>query len=119
VFNDDNRLFAIRNDAKDKSMKLIAAALAYAFVLSSAFAFAQPVRHKSGVEIHHVYRGAARVGSGILHPSSGNPNGNADGLTSLRGTGSFNYGGSSPATGCYENCAPRDRDGWPADMILD
>jgi hypothetical protein len=92
-------------------MKLIAATWAGVFVLSSAVAFAQPVRHKSGVEIHHEYRGAARVGSGILHPNSGNPNSNADSLTGLRGTGSFNYGDSSSATGCYENCAPRDRDG--------
>ena len=100
-------------------MKLTPVVLACAFVLSSTFAFAHPVRHKSGVWIHHVYRGAARVGSGILHPNYGNPNGNADGLTNLRGIGSFNYGGSSPRSSCYENCPSRDRDDWPADMILD
>src|ERR1700730_13142438 len=102
---------------RTKSMKLTPVVLAWAFMLSSTFALAHPLRHKSGVGIHHMYRGAARVGSGILQPNYGNPNGNADGLSNLRRT--FNYGGSSPGTTCYEDCVPRDRDDWPAEMLLD
>jgi hypothetical protein len=98
-------------------MKLAPLVLAGAFVLSSTFAVAHPLRHKSGFGIYHMYRGAARVGSGILHPNYGNPNANADGLSNLRRT--FNYGGSSPGTTCYKNCEPRDRDDWPAEMLLD
>jgi hypothetical protein len=98
-------------------MKLTPLVLACAFVLSSTFAFAHPLRHKSGVGIPHMYRGAARVGSGILHPNYGNPNTNADGLSNLHRT--FDYGGLSRGTTCYQNCVSRDRDDWPAKMLLD
>ena len=95
--------------------------LVCAFVLSSTFALAHPIRHKSGISTHQVYRGDARLGSGMLHPSYGNPNGNEDGPTTLRRTGSSSFGGSSRGTSCYENCALRDtpHDDWPADMVLD
>jgi hypothetical protein len=107
--------FEIPNNTKAKSLKLTPLVLACAFVISSTFAFAHPLRHKSGVGIQHMYR--ARVGSGILHPNYANPNTNADGLSNLRRT--LNYGGSSPGTTCYRNCVPRDRDDWPAKMLLD
>jgi hypothetical protein len=33
-----------------------------------------------------------------MHPNYGNPNGNADGPTTLSGTGDSQFGGSSPGT---------------------
>jgi hypothetical protein len=74
-------------------MKLATLALASAFALSSTFALANTVHHKSGVRTHHGTVGMAR-----LHPNYGNPNGNADGPTTLSGTGSSEFGGSSPGT---------------------
>lgn len=102
-------------------MKLTTVVLVCAFVLSSTFALAHPIRHKSGISAHQVYRGDARVGSGMLHPNYGNPNGNEDDPITLRRTGSSSFGGSSRGTSCYENCAPREtpHDDWPSDMVLD
>jgi hypothetical protein len=71
-------------------MKLATIALASAFALSSTFALANPVHHKA---THHGAVGMAR-----LHPNYGNPNGNANGPTTLSGTGSSEFGGSSPGT---------------------
>jgi hypothetical protein len=36
-----------------------------------------------------------------LHPNYGNPNGNADGPTTLSGTGDSSFGGSSAGTSGY------------------
>jgi hypothetical protein len=85
-------------ETKETSMNLNTIALASTFVLSSTLAFAHPVRHKPGVRAHHAYVGSAPVGSVILHPNYGNPNGNADGPTTLSGTGSSSFGGSEPGT---------------------
>ena len=56
-------------------MKLMAMALASAFALSSTWAFAHTVRHRSNVRTHPMY--AAQ--SVVLHPKYGNPNGNFSG----------------------------------------
>lgn len=69
-------------------MKLTAIALAWTFVLPSMFAFADPVRHKASVRNRHVYRGPARIGSDALNPNYEDPNSDADGPTTLSGTGS-------------------------------
>jgi hypothetical protein len=74
-------------------MKLTTLALASAFALSSTFALANPVHHKSVARTHHGTVSMAR-----LHPNYGNPNGNADGPTTLSGTGNSQFGGSSPGT---------------------
>jgi hypothetical protein len=80
-------------------MKLITTALAWAFVISSTFAFAHPVRINGAVQTHHAYRERARPV--ILHPNYGNPNGAADGPTTLSGIGSSSHGGSSSGTSGY------------------
>jgi hypothetical protein len=80
-------------------MKLATIALASAFVLSSTFAFAHTVRHESRVRTYPMYRDAAPPV--VLHPNYGNPNGNPDGPTTLSGTGSSEFGGSSPGTSGY------------------
>jgi hypothetical protein len=77
-------------------MKLTTIALATAFALSGAAAFANTVHHRSAVR---TYRDAAPTVQ--LHPNYGNPNGNPDGPTSLSGTGSSQFGGSSPGTSGY------------------
>lgn len=58
-------------------MKLTAMALAAAFALSSACAFAHTVRHASNFRTHPMYRDAAP--SVVLHPKERNPNGNFSG----------------------------------------
>jgi len=80
-------------------MKLTTIALAAAFALSSTFAFAQTVGHHSSVKTYPMYRDAAP--SVVLHSNGGNPNGNPDGPTTLSGTGSSAFGGSSPGTSGY------------------
>ena len=76
-------------------MKLATIALASAFVLSSSFAIAETV-HKSGARNHHRTVG---MSSTRKHRANyGNPNGTAGGPTSLSGTGSSQFGGSSPGT---------------------
>jgi len=37
----------------------------------------------------------------VLHPNNGNPNGNADGPTTLSGTGDSQFGGTSAGTSGY------------------
>jgi hypothetical protein len=80
-------------------MKLTTIALAAAFALSGTFAFANTVRHHSSVRTYPMDREAAP--SFALHPNYGNPNGNPDGPTTLSGTGSSAFGGSSPGTSGY------------------
>jgi hypothetical protein len=77
-------------------MKLTTIALATAFALSGTAAFANTVHHRSAVR---TYRDAAPMAR--LHPNYGNPNGNADGPTTLSGTGDSSFGGSSPGTSGY------------------
>ena len=80
-------------------MKLTTIALASAFALASTAALAHTVRHGSHVRTYPIYRGAAPPVA--LHPHYGNPNGNPDGPTTLSGTGSSEFGGSSPGTSGY------------------
>ena len=84
-------------------MKLTTIALASAtLMLSGTFALANTVRHEPSVR-HHVllHRGVPLTGSGALRSNGGNPNGNPDGPTTLSGTGSSEFGGSSPGTSGY------------------
>jgi len=74
-------------------MKLTTIALASAFALSSTAALANTHRM--------LHRGIPLTSSGVLHPNYGNPNGNPDGPTTLSGTGSSEFGGSSPGTSGY------------------
>ena len=84
---------------KFTTIALASAALASAFALASTAALAHTVRHESHVRTYPIYRDAApRV---VLHPNYGNPNGNPDGPTTLSGTGSSEFGGSSPGTSGY------------------
>jgi hypothetical protein len=80
-------------------MKLMTIALAAAFALSGTFAFAHTVRHESSTRTYPMYRDAAPPV--VLHPNYGNPNGNPDGPTTLSGTGSSAFGGSSAGTSGY------------------
>jgi hypothetical protein len=75
-------------------MKLTTIALATAFALSGTAAFANTVHHKATAD-----HGAVDMVK--LHPNNGNPNGNADGPTTLSGTGDSSFGGSSPGTSGY------------------
>jgi hypothetical protein len=77
-------------------MKLSTIALAAAFALTGAAAFAKPIHHRAFVRTD---RDAAQTVQ--LHPNYGNPNGNPDGPTTLSGTGDSQYGGSSPGTSGY------------------
>jgi hypothetical protein len=56
-------------------MKLTTIALAAAVALSSTFALAKTVRHRSSVKTHDSHRGITPGGSGFLHPDYGNPDG--------------------------------------------
>ena len=83
-------------------MKLTTIALASALVLPSTFALATTVRHEPGVRTHvMLHRGVPLTSSGVLRPNYGNPNGDPDGPTTLSGTGSSEFGGSSPGTSGY------------------
>jgi hypothetical protein len=83
-------------------MKLTTIALASAFTLTSTFALAQPLRHEARVRnYHNAYNGALPSRSVLLRPNNGNPNGNADGPTTLSGTGSSAFGGSTAGTSGY------------------
>jgi hypothetical protein len=83
-------------------MKLTTIALVSAFALSSTAALANTVRHEPSVSIHPMlHRGVPLTSSGVLRPNYGNPNGNPDGPTTLSGTGSSEFGGSSPGTSGY------------------
>jgi hypothetical protein len=66
---------------EETAMKLTTFALAAVFALTSTFAFAHS-HHR-----HHHY---------WMHGGSGGPNGTAGGPTSLSGTGSSQFGGSTP-----------------------
>jgi hypothetical protein len=81
-------------------MKFAKIALAAALTLSSTFALASPVRHERHARIY-LHRGVPMTGSSFLKPNYGNPNGNPDGPTTLSGTGSSAFGGSSPGTSGY------------------
>ena len=82
-------------------MKLTTIAVASALALSSTFALADTVRHQQNVTTYDLHRDVTVAGSGFLHPNYGNPNGNPDGPTTLSGTGSSDFGGSSPGTSGY------------------
>jgi hypothetical protein len=71
-------------------MKLITLVVAIAVALSSTIAVAQT---KSVEKIHRDKAAKVR-----LQPNNGNPNGNADGPTTLSGTGSSQFGGSAAGT---------------------
>jgi len=71
-------------------MNLITIALAAAVALSSTVALA---REKSAQNVHRDRTAKVR-----LQPNNGNPNGNPDGPTTLSGTGSSQYGGSTAGT---------------------
>jgi hypothetical protein len=75
-------------------MKLTTLALASAFALSSTLALAY-THQRSGVRTHHGTVGMSRT---HRHTNAGNPNGTPGGATSLSGTGSSQFGGSSPGT---------------------
>ena len=77
-------------------MKLTTIALASALVLSATAAFANTAHHKS---VARADRDAAPMVQ--LHPNYGNPNGNADGPTTLSGTGDSAFGGSAAGTSGY------------------
>jgi hypothetical protein len=77
-------------------MKLTTIVLAAAFALSGTAAFASTVHHKAAVRADR-----SAVGMFQLHPNYGNPNGNADGPTTLSGTGDSSFGGSSSGTSGY------------------
>jgi hypothetical protein len=77
-------------------MKLATIALASALALSGTAAFAHTVHHKSVMRTDRATEAPVR-----LHPNYGNPNGNADGPTTLSGTGDSSFGGSSPGTSGY------------------
>jgi hypothetical protein len=81
-------------------MKLTTIALASALMLPSTFALAKPVRHQPTTHFM-LHRGVPLTGSGALRPNYGNPNGDPDGPTTLSGTGSSEFGGSSPGTSGY------------------
>lgn len=68
-------------------MKLAFLAFAVAFALSNSFAQAQTANPKPVAKVQERQQ-----------PNNGNPNGNPNGPTTLSGTGSSSYGGSSPGT---------------------
>jgi hypothetical protein len=83
-------------------MKFATIALASALALSSTVALAQ-TEHRSRVH-HRTFETVPADDMAPmvqLHPNYGNPNGNADGPTTLSGTGNSQYGGSSPGTSGY------------------
>jgi hypothetical protein len=78
-------------------MKFTTLALAFVFALSGTFTSAQAeTRYRSGAKAHHDTVGMARTHKGSKN--YGDPNGTAGGPTSLSGTGSSQFGGSSPGT---------------------
>jgi hypothetical protein len=77
---------------KEPSMKFAAIALAAAVAFSGTVTVAQATKEKP---VRKVHRDNAKV---RLQPNYGNPNGDPNGPTSLSGTGSSQFGGSSPGT---------------------
>jgi hypothetical protein len=83
-------------------MKLATIALAFALMLPSTLVLANTVRHEPGVRTHvMLHRDVPLTSSASLHPNYGNPNGDPDGPTTLSGTGSSEFGGSSAGTSGY------------------
>jgi hypothetical protein len=83
-------------------MKLATIALASALMLPSTFALANTAHHYPSARTHvMMHRGVPLTSSGALRPNDGNPNGDPDGPTTLSGTGSSEFGGSSPGTSGY------------------
>ena len=80
-------------------MKVTMTALVAALVLSSTCAFASTAHREPLVRSYPMHRYAAPVV--VLHPNNGNPNGNADGPTTLSGTGDSQFGGTSAGTSGY------------------
>jgi hypothetical protein len=80
-------------------MKIGTIALATAFGLSGTVALAQDAGVKPHAK-HHTSHASKHSGTVGMRRStnSGNPNGTAGGPTSLSGTGSSQFGGSSPGT---------------------
>jgi hypothetical protein len=77
-------------------MKVMTIALAFAFALSSTFAFAKTARHKPSVRTNELYRaGIPLVGSGSLHPNYGN----SDGATGVSAGGYQSNGRSNSERG--------------------
>ncbi len=72
-------------------MKVPTIAFAAAFALSGSFALAQAAYAKPVAKAYN-------YASVMLMPNNGNPNGNADGPTTLSGTGASTFGGSSAGT---------------------
>jgi hypothetical protein len=56
-----------------KDRRLVTIALASVLTLASTFALAGPVRHKPSVRTHDLH--VPQVGSRVLHPNDGNPDG--------------------------------------------
>ena len=52
----------------EKNMKLTTIALASALALSSTFALANPVHHKTSVRAHHWHRGNPLASFGLIIP---------------------------------------------------
>jgi hypothetical protein len=82
-------------------MKLMTVALASVLTLSSTFALAKTVRHEPSARTYELHRGVPVNQFGLTHPNDGNPNGDPDGPTTLSGTGSSEFGGSSAGTSGY------------------
>jgi hypothetical protein len=85
-------------------MKFTTIALASVLALSGTAAFAQPVHHRAHARIDRnafAMSPAPYAPTSHLRPNNGNPNGNADGPTTLSGTGDSTFGGSSPGTSGY------------------
>ena len=82
---------------KETTMKFTAIALASVLALSSTFAFAHTVRHKSNVKTHPIYRDA--TSSVVSYPKYGDPNGNFSGTGNRDVWGHFGayYGPMIPA----------------------
>jgi hypothetical protein len=96
--NGDGAVVSYLTTTKETTMKLTTIALASAFALFGTFALANTVHHKSDVRTHHDTAGMSRV-YGPAEDST--PNGTADGPTTLSGTGSSQFGGSSPGISGY------------------
>ena len=79
-------------------MKVAMTMLVAVSMLSSTYAYAHTAHHEPLVRSHLMHRYAA---SPVLHPNYGNPNGNADGPTTLSGTGDSQFGGTSAGTSGY------------------
>ena len=82
-------------------MKFTTIAFASVLTLSSTFALANTVRHDSSVKTYKLHRGVSVTKSGRLHRNYGNPNGDPNGPTTLSGTGSSAFGGSTAGTSGY------------------